>query len=393
MLNKKKFLIFLIPSFLINYLTLTLIDHDNNLSNFSSLIVFLFNFINLILAYIFSYYGLLKSFIYFLISIITIIFFDTIALKLQQNKSIQVYDKELGWILNNNIKIKINGLTKQNQKYEINYSTSKVKGFREYDEKQEYKKNILVIGDSYTAGPFASNNRMYYSHIKEELEKKGHFFNWYVAGGGGYGTLQQYLLIKKYFDEINPTIIIHQFCENDFENNTKQIEKNSILYSQYYFRPYLINDKIVYDNSFKGKLYKFFYHNSYLYKRIDKILTNHRYRNNNGYFDKKAYNNNFENSKKITSGIFKLIKNLVGNKVVYASINCSAKDKQKFNSWIKILNEHKIINLSNSNLIIENISKKGEDIYYSDGAHLNENGNKIFGKSAAVELIKKLNLN
>lgn len=393
MLNKKKFLIFLIPSFLINYLTLTLIDHDNNLSNFSSLIVFLFNFINLILAYIFSYFGLLKSFIYFLISIITIIFFDTIALKLQQNKSIQVYDKELGWILNNNIKIKINGLTKQNQKYEINYSTSKVKGFREYDEKQEYKKNILVIGDSYTAGPFASNNRMYYSYIKEELEKKGHFFNWYVAGGGGYGTLQQYLLIKKYFDEINPTIIIHQFCENDFENNTKQIEKNSILYSQYYFRPYLINDKIVYDNSFKGKLYKFFYHNSYLYKRIDKILTNHRYRNNNGYFDKKAYNNNFENSKKITSSIFKLIKNLVGNKVVYASINCSAKDKQKFNSWIKILNEHKIINLSNSNLIIENISKKGEDIYYSDGAHLNENGNKIFGKSAAVELIKKLNLN
>ena len=172
MLNKKKFLILLIPSFLINYLTLTIIDHDNNLSTFSTLLVFLFNFFNLILAYIFSYYGLLKSFIYFLISIITIIFFDTIALKLQQNKSIQVYDKELGWILNNNIKIKINGLTKQNQKYEINYSTSKVKGFREYDEKQEYKKNILVIGDSYTAGPFASNNRMYYSHIKEELEKK-----------------------------------------------------------------------------------------------------------------------------------------------------------------------------------------------------------------------------
>ena len=83
-----------------------------------------------------------------MISIITIIFFDTIALKLQQNKSIQVYDKELGWILNNNIKIKINGLTKQNQKYEINYSTSKVKGFREYDESKNIK-NILVIGDSY----------------------------------------------------------------------------------------------------------------------------------------------------------------------------------------------------------------------------------------------------
>ena len=40
-----------------------------------------------------------------------------------------------------------------------------------------------------------------------------------MAGGGGYGTLQQYLLLKKYFNKINPDIIIHQFCENDFEIN------------------------------------------------------------------------------------------------------------------------------------------------------------------------------
>ena len=129
---------------------------------------------------------------------------------------------------------------------------------------------------------------MYYSYIKEELEKKGHFFNWYVAGGGGYGTLQQYLLLKNILMKLTLTIIIHQFCENDFENNSQQIEKNSILYNQYYFRPYLLNNKIVYDNSYKGKIYKFFYQKSYLFKRIDKILTNYKYKNNNGYFDKKA---------------------------------------------------------------------------------------------------------
>ena len=387
MLNKKKFLILLIPSFLVNYLTLTIIDHDNNLSTFSTLLVFLFNFFNLILAYIFSYYGLLKSLIYFFISILSIILFDTVALKLQESKSIQVYDEELGWILNDNVTIKINALTKKNQKYEINFSTSKVKGFREYDDRQEYKKNILVLGDSYTAGPFASNDQMYYSYIKEELEKEGFFFNWFVAGGGGYGTLQQYLLLKKYFNKINPDIIIHQFCENDFENNSQQIEKNSILYNQYYFRPYLLNNKIVYDNSYKGKIYKFFYQKSYLFKRIDKILTNYKYKNNNGYFDKKIYEKNSEKSKEITSNIFKLIKDLVGKKVIYTSINCSAKDKKKFNAWIDILNQHKIINLSKSNLIIEDIAKKGEDIFFSDGAHLNENGNKIFGSYAGTELV------
>ena len=393
MLNKKKFLILLIPSFLFNYLTLTVVDHDNNLSTFSSLLVFLFNFFNLILAYIFSYYGFIKSFTYFLIIIVSLFLLDTAALKLQKNQSLQVYDKKLGWILNNNIKIEIEGSSKQNQKYKINFSTSKIKGFREYDEKQEYKKNILIVGDSYTAGPFASNDQMYYSYIKKELEKEGFFFNWYVAGGGGYGTLQQYLIIKKYFNEINPDIIIHQFCENDFENNSKKIEKNSILYNQYYFRPYLLNDKIVYDESFKGKIYKFFYRNSYLFKRIDKILTNHRYKKNNSYFNKKIYETDFEESKKITSKIFGLIKDTIGNKVFYASINCRSKDKKKFFAWEKILNENEIISLSNSSLIIEDNAKKGQDIFFSDGAHLNKNGNEIFGKNIGIELIKNLKEN
>ena len=95
---------------------------------------------------------------------LSIIIFDTAALKLQERKSIQVYDKKLGWILNNFIKIKIDGYSKQNQKYKIEFSTSEIKGFREYDVQKKYKKNILIIGDSFTAGPFASNKQMYYSY-------------------------------------------------------------------------------------------------------------------------------------------------------------------------------------------------------------------------------------
>tara|TARA_B100001121_G_scaffold310660_1_gene343605 strand:- start:4995 stop:6182 length:1188 start_codon:yes stop_codon:yes gene_type:complete len=392
MLNKKIFLILIIPSFFLNYFTLTIIDHDNNLSTFSSLIVFLFNFFNLILAYIFSYYGFLKSLRYFFIIIFSILFFDTAIIKLQENNSIQIYDEELGWILNNSLSLKIDGYTKQKQQYKINFSTSEVKGFREFDDKRKNKKNILIIGDSFTAGPFASNDQMYYSYIKQELEKAGYFLNWFVAGGGGYGTLQQYLLIKKYFDEINPDVLIHQFCNNDFENNLKKIEENSILRNQYYFRPYLVNDKIIYDDTISGKLYRFFYRNSFLFKKIDNIITNHKFKKN-GYFNKKIHNENLDNSFIKTSEIFKKIKDLVGDEIIYVSMNCSTHDDKKMKAWEKILKKYEIISLVDANLVLSELSKKGEDIFFSDGAHLNNYGNKIFGKKIGISLIEIIRSN
>jgi len=390
MQNKKKILIFLIPSLLFNYFTLTILDNDSNLSTFSTLIIFLFNILNLIFAYIFSYFELKKSLIIFFIITISIIFIDTFTLMLQKKKSIQVYDRELGWLLNNNINIETYGNSKHKKKYKINFYTSSIKGFREYDDDRNYNKNILVIGDSFTAGPFASNDEMYYSYIKEELEKEGYFYNWYVAGGGGYGTLQQYLLIKKHFNQIKPDIIIHQFCENDFENNSLEIEKNSILNNQYFFRPYILNNKIVYDESYKGMFYKILYNNSFLFKKIEQLITNYRYKINEGYYNKNNYEKNFKESIQITSKIFRLIKNIVGDKILYISVNCSSKNKEKFYAWENILKDNKIINLSQASLLIEDKAKLGEDIFFFDGGHLNNYGNKIFGKKIGIDLIKIL---
>ena len=233
---------------------------------------------------------------------------------------------------------------------------------------------------------------MYYSYIKQELEKAGYFLNWFVAGGGGYGTLQQYLLIKKYFDEINPDVLIHQFCNNDFENNLKKIEENSILRNQYYFRPYLVNDKIIYDDTISGKLYRFFYRNSFLFKKIDNIITNHKFKKN-GYFNKKIHNENLDNSFIKTSEIFKKIKDLVGDEIIYVSMNCSTHDDKKMKAWEKILKKYEIISLVDANLVLSELSKKGEDIFFSDGAHLNNYGNKIFGKKIGISLIEIIRSN
>ena len=176
MLNKKMFCILIVPSLIINYFTLTFLDHDHNLSFFSSLLVLLFNFFNLIFAYYCSKYGFLKSSILFSSVIILVIFSDIIFANLAKKKSIQVYDSELGWVINKSIKLDLDSFTKQQKKYKVDYFTSDVKGFREFDKNKFEKKNILIIGDSYTAGPFASNNKMYYSHLRKKLEEKGFFF-------------------------------------------------------------------------------------------------------------------------------------------------------------------------------------------------------------------------
>ena len=389
MLNKKIFFILIIPSLVINYFTFTFLDHNHNLSFFSTLLVVLFNFFNLILAYSCSKFGLFKSSILFLITIMLVIFLDIVFANLMKNRSIQIYDDELGWIINKSIKLSLNSSTKQKKIYKTEYFTSDVKGFREFDKKRLHKKNILIIGDSYTAGPFASNSKMYYSHLKKRLEKEGLFFNWFVGGGGGYGTLQQYLLIKKNLDVIKPDLFIHQFCENDFENNSKVIEKNSILRNQYYFRPYLYNKKITYDTTNIGRIYKFIYRNSYLFKKIDKIISSHQYKKN-GYYNKKIYENNIDNSLNITSEIFGMIKSLIGTDTLYVSINCSSKNKVKFQQWKNILDKHNIVALTLPNKSLEILTQNNEDIYYADGAHLNEYGNKIFGEKIYEELIKIL---
>lgn len=390
-MSKIIYFLLLLPTLLINYFTLSILDSDKNLSGFTTLFVFVFNFFNIILTYALFKRGLKKTVIYFSTLIFCVFFIDTLILKVSNNNSIQIYDKELGWILNNSISLNINGTTKQNKKYIINYTTSDVKGFREYDLKKKYKKNILIIGDSFTAGPFASNNQMYYSFIREELENEKIYFNWYVSGGGGYGTLQQFFLIKNHFHKISPDIIIHQFCENDFENNTKIIEKNSILKNQYYFRPYIENGKISYDTTTTGKIYRFFYRNSFLFKKVDNLITNYFYKKNNSYFNKQNYEKNFPESIKTTSNIFKLIKNYIPDNVYYISINCSSKNKSKYNLWHKILNELDIKTLSNPNSVLNSAANNGEDIFFSDGSHLNYYGNELFGRSIGIELVKILN--
>ena len=46
----------------------------------------------------------------------------------------------------------------------------------------------------------------------------------FAYGAGGYGTLQEYLILDEVVDHIRPTMLLWQFCSNDFINNDHALE-------------------------------------------------------------------------------------------------------------------------------------------------------------------------
>ena len=85
--------------------------------------------------------------------------------------------------------------------YPVKFTTSQVKGFREFGNLESRSKKVLVIGDSYSASPFSSNDKMYYNIIKKKFEENKLFFEWFVLGSPGYGTSQQLILLKRYWEK------------------------------------------------------------------------------------------------------------------------------------------------------------------------------------------------
>jgi len=393
MLKQKTFLsiIIFLPSIVFNYFTLSLIDFDHNLSFFTTISIIFINFLNFIVVLFFYFFGLKKTIFLSANFLILFVLSDYLVLKIVNLKAIQVHDKKLGWILNKNINTTLKQFTEKGLPYDVNYKTSKIKGFREYDDNKIYEKSIFVIGDSYTAGPFASNEKMYYNVAKNVLKKKNVFFNWYVAGGGGYGTLQELIILKDNIKLIKPSILIHQFCENDFENNYFELESQSILKNQYLIRPFLKDNKIQFPKNKKARLFRFLYKNSFFFKKVDQILTNQKFMKYNNYYKVKPNDSFLDKAGIVTEKLIIEIRNNIGKDTKYISTNCSTENKKKLLMWKNYIEKANGLSFISPIEKVEIAQKNGLDVFHEDGKHLNEMGNKIYGEELGKKLLEILN--
>lgn len=123
----------------------------------------------------------------------------------------------------------------------VDYSTAKY-GFRTFGDVNTRRKKILVLGDSYTQADQVSDGHTYYDH----LARHNPGIEIFAFGGNGYGTLQEYMILDRYIDEIDPDLILWQFCANDLLNNSHPLESASFNNNNQAFRPYRQGEKIVF---------------------------------------------------------------------------------------------------------------------------------------------------
>lgn len=139
------------------------------------------------------------------------------------------YDDTLGWFPIKNLETKYQGVNL------INVKNNNI-GFRdvEYDEFLRNKKpNILFIGDSFVWGYDVEAEDRFTEILRKKIGNKYNIFNFGVSG---YGTDQEFLLLKKYYDEFKPKMVFIILCQNDYDNNSA-----NVVYHGYY-KPYFVSD-------------------------------------------------------------------------------------------------------------------------------------------------------
>ena len=123
---------------------------------------------------------------------------------------------------------------------EISFTSTR-DGFRRFGDVKTDKIKILVVGDSFTQAYHVSDGNAYYDYLaSSDLQMEV-----FAIGVGGYGTLQQAMVLEQYLPLVSPDLILWQFSGNDFINNDLFLEAHSSENSSHMRRPFLQDGAIV----------------------------------------------------------------------------------------------------------------------------------------------------
>jgi len=126
------------------------------------------------------------------------------------------------------------------------------KGFRapDFGNRSQWDFVVLVVGDSTMHGYQLPDGTIFSHLLQKRLQ--AHFEHPYVlpVAVGGYGTVQQFLLMADVIEEMKPNLVIHHWAGNDITNNSFILEKRGQMDNNMRRRPYYENGVIVYRRPF-----------------------------------------------------------------------------------------------------------------------------------------------
>lgn len=309
-----------------------------------------------------------------------------------------VWDQRLGWRLSPNTSLHFPQKTLKGEQYDVLFETD-ADGLRTFGTNKDAAIQIIILGDSFTGGLYASNDKMWYAKMVEALAlKTGRILDdvYVRAGGaGGYGTYQNVLLAEELRGKFRPTLFIHQFCSNDFYNNTLEWESEGFARNQFMLRPYFnpATNHAEYYNSILARAYRHFAGKSRIVSELQKIdifLQGLQFQLHGGEFPniEPARLERFEKeSIAITS---ELLVKLRANfpEVPAVLVNCSPEKTGPNQFWMDIARDAGFTPVSApSDFLGEATAQGWSDVYNIDGAHMSEKGNKAYGELLADALI------
>jgi len=141
---------------------------------------------------------------------------DVRYLRLDRSERSLLYDHdpELGWFPIPNLVSKFTGLRGISANREISVQNNSI-GLRDIEHDDAPKETILVLGDSFVWGYDVEADERLTSFLRKQLPDK-RIVN---AGVSGYGTDQEYLLLRRLWDRFKPDIVVLIVYYNDHLEN------------------------------------------------------------------------------------------------------------------------------------------------------------------------------
>jgi hypothetical protein len=132
------------------------------------------------------------------------------------------YDAELGWT-------PVPDSSSQITTFRTTHFRHNSLGLRDEEFTLDAKPTILFVGDSFVWGLDSESDERFTDLLKAKI----HDYKILAAGVSGYGTDQEYLLLKRLWPKIKPAVVVLIFCsDNDrLDNRTNKRYDN-------YYKPY-----------------------------------------------------------------------------------------------------------------------------------------------------------
>jgi hypothetical protein len=290
-------------------------------------------------------------------------------------------DRNLGWRPTPNYRFDGERRSLDGSVYAARISQDR-NGFRAFGDPASRRPKVFVVGDSFTQAVEVSDDKAYYALLEDDFEI-------FVYGGGGYGTLQEYLIFDQFFDLIKPDVVVWQYSTNDVVNNSPELEAASTINNNGMIRPYLVDGRIVHvlPKSFATELREF----SLQYCRVCYLVLNRidrlRARVSLNTVETETSPGErsdlvFRRAVDVTDRIMEMVKARSGGTPIVGFIVGAGEPygPEYIESLTRISKRHgiRLIDVEPPVLLAEG---QGTSVRAEDGAHWNETGHRIAGEA------------